>query len=318
MGEFDIVRRIRTVSGGSGRGIDLGIGDDAAVLELDRGERLVVTSDTLAAGVHFGEGDAAADIGYKALAVNLSDLAAMGATPRWCLLNLTLPSADPAWLEEFLQGFHELARTVDLALVGGDTTRGPLSITVTALGSLAGDGCLRRDGARAGDRVLVSGCIGEAALALRGDIAGAASRDLALRALLRPMPRVRLGQALRRLASACIDVSDGLLADLGHLCEASALGAAVYLDRLPVSAPLADLHEEDRWGLQLGGGDDYELCFCVPAQNLDKVMRLQSELGIPLTEIGVMEAGDRPRCLRGDGREFSPRSSGFDHFGAAG
>src|SRR5690554_3673864 len=202
------------------------------------GRRLVVTTDVLNAGVHFSVDDAPADIGWKALAVNLSDLAAMGAAPAWCTLTLSLPDADAGWCEVMLDGFFELADAHGVALVGGDTTRGPLALGVTAIGQAAPGRLLRRDAARVGDEIWVSGTLGDAAAALaQGQ--GGAEVDPFLRArLLRPTPRIVLGAALGGIARACIDLSDGLLSDLGHVCAAGGVAAEVSLDALPASPAL--------------------------------------------------------------------------------
>jgi thiamine-monophosphate kinase len=235
--EFDLIARIRARVAGRDDVI-LGIGDDAAILAPPPGRQLVVAMDTLNAGVHFPMETAAADIGWKALAVNLSDLAAMGASPAWCTLSLSLPQSDGAWIDAFLDGFLALAAQNGVALVGGDTTRGPLSVCVTAHGFVAPRGALRRDAARVGDEVWVTGTLGDATGALRQWQDGETT-DPVLRARLdRPTPRIAAGRALAGIAHACIDVSDGLLADLGHVCAMSRVGAEIEVDALPVSDAL--------------------------------------------------------------------------------
>lgn len=311
MREFELVRRIRASASGSSQGLVLGIGDDAAVLQAGPGEQVVATTDTLNEGVHFRVGSTPSDLGHKALAVNLSDLAAMGACPRWCLLNLSLPEPDPRWLEEFLAGFYGLGRGCSVALVGGDITRGPLSVTVTALGVVEAGSYLARSGGRAGDRVIVSGTLGDAALAFNS--AGQAAAGPAA-ALARPTPRLALGQALVGLASACIDLSDGLLADLGHVCQASGLGARLDLARLPASAAVAALPDEERWPLQIAGGDDYELCFTIDPEQASRLGDLSERLDLSLTDVGCLEPGREVRCLRADGSEYRPPRRGFEHF----
>ncbi|KLD26119.1 thiamine-monophosphate kinase, partial [Xanthomonas perforans] len=241
MPEFDLIARLRARIAARAD-VPLGIGDDAALLQPPAGEQLAITADTLNAGVHFPHETRADDLGWKTLAVNLSDLAAMGAQPRWCTLSLSLPHDDAAWVDGFADGFFALADAHDIVLVGGDTTRGPLSCAVTAIGSLPPGAALRRDGARVGDDVWVTGAPGEAAAALalwqagQLDVTCAAADPLHERwrgRLLRPQPRVQAGLRLRGLAHACVDISDGLLADLGHLCERSGVGARLVLAALP-------------------------------------------------------------------------------------
>jgi thiamine-monophosphate kinase len=313
--EFDLIARIRARCS-AGRGdVVLGIGDDAALLAPPPGRELVVAMDTLNAGVHFPAGTAPADIGWKALAVNLSDLAAMGATPAWCTLSLSLPDADAAWLDEFLDGFLELAALHGVALVGGDTTRGPLSICVAAHGFVEPGRALRRAGARAGDLVWVSGTLGDAAAALaqwsHGDAMDAALR----RRLDRPEPRVGLGQALVGLASACIDVSDGLLADLGHMCAASGVGAELGVDTLPWTETLRGHFDlATRRHLQATGGDDYELCFTTDPDRRTAVAALARELGIAIVRVGSVVDGSGVSAWDADGQPWLPPRAGHEHF----
>ncbi|TQM06745.1 thiamine-phosphate kinase [Pseudoxanthomonas sp. 3HH-4] len=311
-GEFDLIARIRARAG-TRADIVLGIGDDAALLAPPPGLQLVVTADTLNAGVHFPDDSAAADIGWKALAVNLSDLAAMGAEPAWCTLSLSLPRSDAAWIDGFLDGFLDLAGRHGIALVGGDTTRGPLSISVTAMGLVEPGRALRRDGARVGDDVWVTGTLGDAA-------GGLALLDRepahALRARLdRPTPRVEAGRALRGIATACVDVSDGLLADLGHISSRSDVGAQVDIDALPASDTLmATFDEATRVPLQASGGDDYELCFTAPTDARAGVDAVSFQLGLRITRIGRIAAGEGVQAVRADGRPWSPSRRGYDHF----
>lgn len=308
-GEFDLIARIRQRVA-SRSDVVLGIGDDGALLAPPPGLQLAVTMDTLNAGVHFPPETAPADIGWKALAVNLSDLAAMGAQPAWCTLSLTLPQADAAFVDGFCDGFFALAQRHGIALVGGDTTRGPLSIGIAAHGFVEPGMALRRDGARVGDEVWVSGTLGDAAGALAQWKADGKMTP-ALRARLdRPMPRVELGRALRGLASACIDVSDGLLADLAHICRASGVGADIDAEVLPASEALrAAFDAGTRRVLQATGGDDYELCFTAPASQQDAVQALASTLALPLMRIGRIVEGSGIAC---DGIEQD--RSGYQHF----
>lgn len=316
MAEFSLIERIRRRAAAR-EDVVLGIGDDAALLRVPPGRELAVAMDTLNAGVHFPDGTAAADVGWKALAVNLSDLAAMGAEPAWCTLSLSLPQADAAWLDGFLDGFLELAAAHRVALVGGDTTRGPLSVCVTVHGLIEPGSALRRDGARVGDAVWVSGTLGDAAGALRQWQQQGVGVDPALRDRLdRPTPRVALGRALRGIAHAAIDVSDGLLADLGHVCTASGLAAEIELDALPCSAALAAAFDRDtRRALQAAGGDDYELCFTAPAEASAAIGALARALALPLARIGRTVEGAGVRALTADGTPWQRARAGYEHFG---
>lgn len=251
-----------------------GTGDDAAVLAIEPGFQIVTSIDTLVCGVHFPEQTPPEAIGYKALAVNLSDLAAMGAQPAWFTLALTLPEVDSNWLESFSHGMKQLVKQLGVRLVGGDTTRGPLTITVQVSGLVKPGKALLRSGASAGDRLYLSGCCGEAAVGLmtlqnRISLSASATRQCRKR-LEFPRPRVREAAIIARFASACIDISDGLVQDLTHILEASGAGAKVDIDALPVSPALGELDSELLRHCQLSGGDDYELLFCIPA-NLEEV-----------------------------------------------
>jgi thiamine-monophosphate kinase len=316
MAEFDLIARIRGRARVRGD-VVLGIGDDAALLRVPAGRLLVVATDTLNAGVHFPDDTAPGDIGWKALAANLSDLAAMGAQPAWCTLSLSLPHDDAAWLDAFLDGFLALADAHDVALVGGDTTRGPLSVCVTVHGVVAPEAVLRRDGARDGDDVWVTGTLGDAAGALAQWRAGT-TLDPRLRARLdRPTPRVAAGLALAGLAHAAIDLSDGLLADLGHVCVASGVGAEVDVDALPASDALRAAFDADaRHALQAAGGDDYELCFTAPAEARAAIDDAASASGIPVSRIGRIVATPGVRARHQDGTPWTPPRAGYQHFAA--
>jgi thiamine-monophosphate kinase len=316
--EFDIIRRFFMRQPVKRKEVLAGIGDDAAVLQLPCDRELLLCIDTLVAGVHFPEGTPAAAIGHKALAVNLSDLAAMGAEAAWATLALTLPEPDPAWLEAFAGGFFSLAGRHGVQLVGGDTTRGPLTVSVQAHGFTPQGQALLRTGARPGDRVYVTGTLGDAGLALR--LRDAAAAELRAR-LDYPEPRLEAGSRLRGLASAAIDISDGLLADLGHLLEYNGLGASLQIDDLPRSgafsaalqgqdaAPAELFHE-----LPLSAGDDYELCFTVPERCCAEVERRLNELPCGCTAIGVIEAQPGIRCYLQDGRSYQQAGTGYLHF----
>jgi len=319
MSEFDLIARLRDRLAGIGAGrVDLGIGDDAALWTPAPGGQVVACCDTLIEGRHFPPGTAAADIAWKALAVNLSDLAAMGAGPVAALLALSLPGEpDGAWLEDFCDGWAALAAVHDLALAGGDTTRGPvLALTVTCFGSVPSAQALRRDGARAGDGIYVSGTLGDAAgaLALLQE-AGEPAAPVLRRRLDRPQPRLALGLALRGLASAAIDVSDGLLADLGHVLRASGVGARIDPARVPLSAELvAQVGPGRALELALHGGDDYELCFTVPVADEARLCAVARVCGLRITRIGDVVADGAGRLSDPEGRPL--QVSGWDHFAA--
>jgi len=313
--EFDLIARYFRHCGAPRDDVVLGIGDDAALLQVPVAQHLVTAVDTLVAGRHFPDNTPAADIGYKALAVNLSDFAAMGATPAWATLALTLPAVDEAWLQAFAEGFCSLARQYRVALVGGDTTRGPLSVTVQLQGYVPAAKVLRRAAAAVGHGLYVSGTLGDAAAALAQlQTAGTAQAAL-LQRLNRPSPRVALGAALGGVAAAAIDISDGLLADLGHILDASGCGATLWPERLPSSPVLQTLPQEQRLGYQFNGGDDYELCFSVAPQHKAALAAVQQRLpSESFTEIGIVEARPGLRCQYGDGRAVEVQAKGYDHF----
>lgn len=315
MSEFALIDSIRGLTAQARDDVGLGIGDDAALLEVASGQQLVACTDTLVAGVHFLHGTAPTDLGWKSLAVNLSDLAAMGATPAWALLALTLPHADADFVNGFTKGFATLAREHRVALVGGDTTAGPLSITVTALGTLPTGSALTRGGAQIGDVVCVTGSLGDAAAALRLLQSRANVPDHLLAALHRPQPRIAAGQILRGVATACIDVSDGLAADLGHICTASGVGAEIDASLLPVSNALAQAFDDDTCrALALSGGDDYELCFTVPVPSVDAVLAQLAGAGCVAQRIGRIVAGGRVRVLDRTGNPIDLPRQGWEHF----
>ncbi len=314
-GEFDLIdlirRRVKTRSD-----VTLGIGDDAALLTVPNDQYLVVSTDTLNNGVHFPEDTAPEDIGYKSLAVNLSDLAAMGATPAWASLAISLPDTNIEWLEKFLDGFFGLADEQGVQLIGGDTTQGPLSITVTAQGFVPKDQALRRDAARQGDEIWVTGSIGDAAGGLaQWRAQGLQSAKLRHR-LDRPTPRVNVGIALRGIANAAIDISDGLLADLSHILLASKVGAEIEVCRVPMSKPLLDHFPDDRerYRLQLSGGDDYELCFTAPAHQSLAIEQALADCDVVGTVIGHIVSGSELKCFDENGEIFSLEKKGFEHF----
>ncbi|MDH4234678.1 MAG: thiamine-phosphate kinase [Gallionella sp.] len=338
MSEFGLIRRFFTRATPSAL---LGVGDDAALLQPSAGNVLAVSTDMLVSGTHFLPDADPCMLGHKTLAVNISDMAAMGAIPRWATLGIALPSADEAWLEKFSAGFFALAQQHGVDLVGGDTTRGPLNLCVTIIGEVPASQALRRSGAQVGDEIWVSGTLGDAALALahlQGRIVlDEAEYTACAPSLHQPQPRVALGLALRGIASSAIDISDGLLGDLGHILEASQVAAEIRLAALPVSAVLrarltppgfpmsGEEHSfpPDMGGLRgveflhrcvLSGGDDYELCFTAPRVRHAELLSIAAKLGLPLTHIGEIGAGRE--CIVHDvsGNPIKLESSGYDHF----
>lgn len=318
LSESELITRFFRNCGARRRDVVLGVGDDAALTECPPGMQLAATTDTLVAGVHFPHQTPAAAIGHRALAVNLSDLAAMGARPAWALLALTLPAAEEAWLTEFAAGFGALARAHDVALIGGDTTRGPLTISVQLLGHVPPGCALTRAGGRAGQLLYVSGSPGDAAAGLaieQGRLAAPAQAAPYLRErFLMPTPRVALGERLREHASACIDVSDGLLGDAGKLAAASGVGLEMFYAALPVSQPLvAALGERSARELALTGGDDYELLFSVEPARAAGLERALPPEQWNYRQIGVLRAAAGV-VLTHDGTVMDFSHSGYQHF----
>lgn len=302
------------VGDGPPHGIALGIGDDAALLRPSAGMELAVSSDLLLAGVHFRIGADARQLGHKALAVNLSDLAAMGAAPRWATLALALPAPDEAWLGAFAQGFFALAERFGVELIGGDTTRAPtpdaIVICITILGEVPAGRALLRAGARPGDDIWVSGQLGGAALALAQPGSAAAARRLD-----EPEPRVELGQRLRGIASAAIDISDGFAQDLGHILESSGVGAIVDYELLPRAPEVREIKDPNLQAqLVLCGGDDYELAFTAPQARRGKLEALAAELPLSLSRVGSIQSGQARLLVRDEQGRPMPVGRGFDHF----
>jgi thiamine-monophosphate kinase len=316
MSEFDLIRRLQEIISIQPRSHScvIGIGDDAAVLAVPAGKQLVVTTDTLVEGIHFYPQTDAGNLGHKALAVSLSDLASMGAEPAWFFLALTLPGVDTVWIDPFARGMADLAESAGIELAGGDTTSGPLSITVTALGLVETGQALTRAGARDGDLLVVSGTLGGAAFALKTIAAGQVPDTACAEELDRPQPRLNLGRHLRGCASSCIDLSDGLLADLGHVLKASGKGAEIELERLPCPESMAVIKEAERLELMTGGGDDYELCFTVPPDRVPELKAIEKEAGTRLTVIGEITGSGELICRTGDGGIFHPARKGYEHF----
>ncbi len=317
--EFTLIKRYFASQSLVRPDVLLGIGDDCALLKVPPGESLAVTLDLLVAGTHFLPAADPAGVGHKSLAVNLSDLAAMGAVPAWITLGLSLPEADETWLAGFCRGLFQLAAQYQVQLVGGDTTRGPLTITIQAHGFVPPDKALRRDGARPGDVVCVTGTLGDAGLGLaiaKNQISVPADHADYLRTRLeRPVPRLRQGLELRGLASAAIDISDGLAQDLGHILECSGVGARINVDRLPRSSALAAcLDTATAVSLALASGDDYELCFTIPPRQLEQVHTFAAGWDCACTEIGVIKVEPGLHCQREDGTPYTMPRLGYDHF----
>ena len=315
MQEFDLIRRFFTRPT---PGTILGVGDDAALLQVNEGMELVVSSDMLVSGTHFFPDADPFFLGHKTLAVNLSDMAAMGAQPRWATLALSLPEVNETWLEKFSAGFFSLAQQYGVELVGGDTTRGPLNLCVTIIGQAPQGTALRRSNAQVGDDIWVSGTLGSAALALahlQGKVRlSAEDAAMCAVALHQPAARVSLGIALRGVAHSAIDISDGLLADLGHILKCSGVGAEIQFAALPVSAALPGIPEALMRHCVLSGGDDYELCFtAVPAQR-PLVENISRHLNLPLTHIGIIVAGSGCSVRNAQGAAIPIEESGYDHF----
>ena len=321
--EFDLIREYFSRRISVRDDVIIGIGDDAAILQPPAGMALAISMDTLVDGVHFDQHSGPYSIGWKAAAVNLSDMAATGAEPAWATLSLTLPEVKADWLREFSNGLFEMLSRFDVELVGGDTSRGPLSMTVQLHGFVPVKQALGRNGARPGDMLYLTDTVGEAGLALwcrqqQIDLPQPYGRLLMAR-LDRPEPRINEGVGLRELASSAIDISDGLLADLGHVCTASQVGAVINVGELPRSPAFSAcaqalldqglLNEEKLLSFQLSGGDDYELCFSVP---LDRCHDLDSQATYHC--IGGIEEGDGVRCRDKQGNAYQPQCSGFDHF----
>ncbi len=314
MSEFDLIKRYFTRPTPSAT---LGVGDDAALLRIADGMELAVSTDMLVSGTHFLPNADPFLLGHKALAVNLSDLAAMGAAPRWATLALSLPAADENWLQRFSAGFFALADEHGVELIGGDTTRGPLNLCVTIMGEVPKGRALRRSGAKAGDDIWVSGILGMAALGL-AYLQGKTElpeedRLFCLAALHKPLPQVALGLALRDIAHSAIDISDGLLADLGHILEYSQLGAELQFDAIP-KVIAGNIDEALLQQCVLSGGDDYELCFTAPAARRGEIEAIAQKLQLPLTRIGVIRTEQGCTVRAADGGVLKPKESGYDHF----
>ena len=288
MNEFDLIRKYFTwpIKDPS---VTLGVGDDAALFSLEQGYQLVTTTDTLTEGVHFSESTSAKDIAHKSLAVNLSDIAAMGAKAKYFTLAITLPKIDKSWLREFSDSLRQLSGHYEVSLIGGDITRGPLNITIAMIGIVENSKALTRSGARPGDGVYVSGTIGDAGFCFWKLSNGLVPSNQEFKRLNCPIPRIELGLVLKNLASACIDVSDGLEQDLSHILTASSVGAVVEVEKIPISeALLCHINDTNDWSIPICGGDDYELCFTIPEGNEETLKKISKSCNVNITRIGVI------------------------------
>ena len=320
MGEFELIERYFSRPS---RRASLGVGDDCALLNVAAGHELAVSTDMLVCERHFLADVSPATLGWKCLAVNLSDLAAMGAAPLAFTLALALPAPNEDWLGPFSQGLYDCAARYECDLIGGDTTAGPLTISITVFGEVPRGKAITRAGAQVGDDIWVSGALGRASLGLRqrrGTLVLANDlRQEAIQALEQPMPRIALGSALRGVASAMIDVSDGLASDLGHILSLSRVGASVDVDALPLSPLLAAQSESLRLTCLLAGGDDYELCFTAPTRSRESVQDAARSAGVTVARIGIVESGSGLRFADRSGAAYRFPAGvdlkGFDHFG---
>lgn len=319
-GEFSLIKQYFTSQPVKRKDVSTGIGDDCAILTVPEKQQVAISTDTLVSGIHFLPTISPEDLAYKALAVNISDLAAVGADPAWASLALTLPKVDNDWLETFSRSLFALAEYYSIQLIGGDTTKGPLSLTITIQGLVPQGMALLRSGAKIGDWIYVTGFLGDSAAGLavlqnRLQPSQPESRDYFITRHLRPQPRLLQGQALRSLASAAIDISDGLISDLNHILTASGCGARINLDALPYSTAMkSQVSKEQAEIWALSGGEDYELCFTVPEINRGALDIALAHTGADFHCIGqIMPIAEGIRYLR-EGKEVHPNLKGFDHF----
>ncbi len=316
--EFQIIEQYFAGQGPMRKDVILGIGDDCALVQPAEDKVIVISCDTFAEGTHFLSDMPAADIGFKSLAVNLSDLAAMGAEPAWMTLALTLPEIDEEWLKQYCEGLYEIAEYYNISLVGGDTTRGAKSITITVNGQTPESMALKRSGANVGDWIYVTGTVGDSALGL--DIllgnrqVESESKEYLIGRHYRPTPRVLAGQSLRGVASSAIDLSDGLSSDIQHVLKASEVGAVINVDQLPLSKALvSSVGQEQGIEYALSGGEDYELLFTVPDAKVGALTASLSHAGVKYTKVGQITAG-RELVLSFDGKTYISQQHGFKHF----
>ncbi len=317
MSEFDLINHFFKSTYVQRDDVLLGIGDDCAILSPPPGKLLAVSTDTLISGVHFPESTSADDVGYKSLAVNLSDLAAMGAQPAWANLAITLPNANTDWLERFMQGFNELAKKHNVALVGGDTTKGALSISINITGFVDHHKILKRNAAKKGDLIFVTGTIGDAYLGLKAVLNNLNLNEhlaYCVKRLNRPTPRVETGRLLGEFSLAAIDISDGLIADLNHICQSSGVGAILDIEKIPLSESFVQCTNNlPDWQSILTAGDDYELCFTCAEEQIKEVQSKMLEHNLMISCIGRITDGSGITCQL-NSKEFTLNQSGYNHF----
>lgn len=311
MTEFELISQYINSQSLSRHDVSKGIGDDCAILNVPDNKSLAVSMDTLVEGVHFPVNTPAYLIGYKSLAVNLSDLAASGAEPSWVSLSLTMPESNQQWLKEFLDGFFTLANQYNVQLVGGDTTRGALSISVQIHGFV--QHALLRSGAQIDDLVFVSGHLGDAAAGFEMVMENGNTESECIERFNRPVPRVELGLKLLKVASSCIDISDGLVSDLGHICQQSQCGAEINLGSIPLSESFLDYYKKPDYEKALGFGDDYELCFTVSIENQAMIENIARELNLELSCIGKITTGKELYFIDGHNNKIDLKK-GYEHF----
>ncbi len=313
--EFELIQRYFADRQSYDESVLTGIGDDCAIVDIPADQQLLVTTDTLHENVHFPASTKARQIGYKSLAVSLSDLASKGAKPKYAMLNLSLPGYDPAWLAEFSRGFFDLAAQFNIGLIGGDTVRGPLSIGITAFGIATVSQCPLRSGALPGDAIHVTGTLGDAALGLiasrLGNSLNRKDTEFLQRRLELPQPRVRAGQVIARYATSSIDLSDGLIADLSHILVASGVGASIDLEKVPLSPVYQHLLTDVGWDYALAHGDDYELCFTISQDLPESAIE---EAAVPMSRIGTVVEGEGIEIRQPNGEIYQIQSSGYSHF----
>ncbi|RKZ71862.1 MAG: thiamine-phosphate kinase [Gammaproteobacteria bacterium] len=317
--EFELINKYFQDLTDKDPSVKCGIGDDAAIIQIPQDKEVVLSMDTLLGGTHFPVDTRPVDIGYKALAVNLSDMAAMGAVPKWVLLSISLPENNEAWLKEFASGFHKLARQHSVSLIGGDMSRGALSITINIQGLVSVDSALKRDGAQKDDLIYVTGTLGDAGAGLdiiQGKLSiGNECAEFFLKSLNRPDVSVEAGLRLRGLANSTIDISDGLIADLGHILDASHVGAEIEVRKIPLSEAMQQcVDETTAWNYALTSGDDYKLCFTASAEQHEQVISTFKKINIPVSCIGKIKQEAGLQLKTPEGTCFEPSGKSYQHF----